>query len=81
MGACTPVGVGEVREMLGELGRQEMGKRGDHAGRRVVTCRLVVDYLSISGPCPRALTGSWAHLGRQKTGRRGRRRHRTPKRN
>jgi hypothetical protein len=59
MGACTPVGVGEVREMLGELRRQEMGKRGDHAGRRVGSCRLVVDYLSISGPCPRAHTETW----------------------
>ena len=54
MGACTRVGVGEVREMLGELGRQEMGNRGDHTGRRMVSCRFVVDYLSISGPCPRA---------------------------
>lgn len=53
MGADTPVRVGEVREMLGELRRQEMGTRRDHAGRRMVSCRLVVDYLSISGPCPR----------------------------
>ena len=52
MGACTPVGVGEVREMLGKLRRQEMGNRGDHAGRRMVSCRFVVDYLSISGAVP-----------------------------
>lgn len=52
MGAVTPVGVGEVREMLGELRRQEIGNRSGRSERGTATCRLLVDYLSISGAVP-----------------------------